>query len=76
MLTGIGVFALLTGAVSQHFIASRAIPRAAELSDGEKAIMARLDELTVRLAGIETGAHSSTPAAATKPREEPAGSSS
>jgi voltage-gated potassium channel len=54
MLTGIGVFSLLTGAISQHFIASRAIPRAAELSEGEKAIMARLDELTTRLAGIET----------------------
>jgi voltage-gated potassium channel len=54
MLTGIGVFALLTGAISQHFIASRAIPRVAELSEGETAIMARLDELTTRLAGIET----------------------
>ena len=39
MLTGIGVFALLTGAISQHFITSRPTPRVAELSDGEKAIM-------------------------------------
>lgn len=64
MLTGIGVFSILTGAVSQHFIASRPIPRAAELSHGEKAIMARLDELTVRLAGIETGRGPGTPDAA------------
>jgi voltage-gated potassium channel len=54
MFTGIGVFSILTGAVSQHFITSRPIPRAAELSHGEKAIMARLDELTERLAGVET----------------------
>lgn len=54
MLTGIGVFALLTGAISQHFITSRPTPRVAELSDGEKAIIARLDELTERLTGIET----------------------
>jgi len=76
MLTGIGVFALLTGAVSQHFIASRAIPRVAELSDGEKAIMARLDELTARLAGIETVAHPGMSAAAAKTRDEAAGPSS
>ncbi len=76
MLTGIGVFALLTGAVSQHFIASRAIPRAVELSDGEQAIMARLDELAVRLAGIEMAAHPSMSAATTKTRDEPAGSNS
>jgi voltage-gated potassium channel len=67
MLTGIGVFALLTGAVSQHFIASRAIPRVAELSEGEKAIMARLDELAVRLAGIERGRSEGTADAMSEP---------
>jgi voltage-gated potassium channel len=76
MLTGIGVFALLTGAVSQHFITSRPIPRAAELSNGEKAIMARLDELTARLTGIEMAAHSGMSTATAKSRDERAGSSS
>jgi hypothetical protein len=70
------VFALLTGVVSQHFIASRAIPRAAELSDGEKAIMTRLDEITARLKGIEAVAHPGMFPAAAKTRDEAAGSSS
>jgi hypothetical protein len=47
-----------------------------ELSDGEKAIIARLDELTARLAGIETAAHPGKSAAATKPQDEPVNSSS
>jgi voltage-gated potassium channel len=54
MLTGIGVFSIMTGAVAQHFLASPPVSRAEELSHGEKAIMTRLDELTERLAGIET----------------------
>jgi hypothetical protein len=60
MLTGIGAFSILTGAVSQHFVASRPVPRAKELSDDEKAIMARLDELSLRLASIEMARKPST----------------
>ncbi len=55
MLTGIGVFSILTGAVSQHFIANRAVPRANELSQGENVILTRLDEIATRLDKIETG---------------------
>jgi voltage-gated potassium channel len=55
MLTGIGVFSIMTGAVAQHFLASPPVSRAEELSHGEKAIMTRLNELTERLAEIETG---------------------
>jgi voltage-gated potassium channel len=54
MLTGIGVFSILTGALSQHFMASRPVPDAAELSQGEKAIMVKLEELSTRLAEIES----------------------
>lgn len=57
MLTGIGVFSVLTAAVAQRFVASREVPeaqaRAAALSEGERAIMARLDELSTRLNGVE-----------------------
>lgn len=66
MLTGIGVFALLTGAVSQHFITSRPIPRAAELSEGEKAIMGRLNELTAILQTVPGAATSEDLAIVTK----------
>jgi len=53
MLTGIGVFSIMTGAVAQHFLASSPVSHAEELSHGEKVIMTRLDELSARLAGIE-----------------------
>jgi voltage-gated potassium channel len=53
MLTGIGVFSVLTAAVAQRFVASRAVPEAeaeeARISTGERAIMARLEELSARL---------------------------
>jgi Ion channel len=53
MLTGIGAFSVLTAAVAQRFVASRAVPQAeaeaARISDGELAIMSRLDELSTRL---------------------------
>jgi voltage-gated potassium channel len=49
MLTGIGVFSIMTGAIAQHFLASRA----QELSQGERAIMDRLDELAGHLHRIE-----------------------
>jgi voltage-gated potassium channel len=54
MLTGIGVFSIMTGAIAQHFLASSRVDDTEELSHGEKAIMTRLDELSARLAGIET----------------------
>jgi voltage-gated potassium channel len=57
MLTGIGVFAVLTAAIAQRFVASREEPQveaqAERISDGEEAIMARLDELSTRLREIE-----------------------
>lgn len=53
MLAGIGLFSILTGAVAQHFLASRSMGLATELSDGEKAIMARLDDLAAGLEGFE-----------------------
>lgn len=57
MLTGIGVFAVLTAAVAQRFVASREEPQAAaeaeRISRGELAIMSRLDELSARLRELE-----------------------
>ncbi|HEX3909265.1 MAG TPA: potassium channel family protein [Solirubrobacteraceae bacterium] len=65
MLTGIGVFAVLTAAVAQRFVASREEPQAAaeaaRISEGEQAIMARLDEISTRLREVE-------PALGTAPR--------
>jgi voltage-gated potassium channel len=54
MLTGIGVFSIMTGAIAQHFLSSSRVDDTEELSHGEKAIMTRLDEISTRLAGIET----------------------
>ncbi len=53
MLTGIGVFSVMTGAIAQHFLASSRLVDTEQLSHGEKAIMDRLDELAGRLHGIE-----------------------
>jgi voltage-gated potassium channel len=57
MLTGIGVFSVLTAAIAQRFVASREVPEAqaeaARISAGEQAIMARLDELSARVGEIE-----------------------
>jgi voltage-gated potassium channel len=64
MLTGIGVFAVLTAAVAQRFVASREVPEAQAradrisegeraLSEGEQAIMARVDELSTRLGELD-----------------------
>lgn len=53
MLTGIGVFSILTGAVTQHFLTSQRSNQTADLTPGEQAIMARLNELTARLDGLE-----------------------
>jgi voltage-gated potassium channel len=59
MLTGIGVFSVLTAAVAQRFVASREVPqaqaRADRISDGEQAIMARLDELSTHVAQLDPG---------------------
>ncbi len=57
MLTGIGVFSVLTAAVAQRFVASREVPQAeaeaARISDGEHAILSRIDELSARLVEVE-----------------------
>jgi voltage-gated potassium channel len=57
MLTGIGVFSIITAAIAQRFVASREVPEAqaeaARISAGEQAIMARLDELATRVGAIE-----------------------
>jgi voltage-gated potassium channel len=57
MLTGIGVFAVLTAAIAQRFVASREVPEAqaeaARISAGEQAIRGRLEELSTRLREIE-----------------------
>jgi hypothetical protein len=56
MLTRIGVFSILKGAVSQHFLASSsANPRTDERAQDDSAVLARLDELATRLAKIEAG---------------------
>ncbi len=59
MLAGIGVFSVLTAAVAQRFVASRAVPRAeaeqARISAGDRAIMERLEELSARLRELEPG---------------------
>src|ERR1700728_1488435 len=57
MLTGIGVFSVITAAIAQRFVASREVPEAqaeaALIGAGEQAIMARLDEISTRLGAIE-----------------------
>jgi voltage-gated potassium channel len=63
MLTGIGVFSVLTAAVAQRFVASRAVPEVeaeeARIGAGDRAIMARLDELSTRLRELEPSASAS-----------------
>ncbi len=53
MLTGIGVFSIMTGAIAQHFLSSTRLEGVEALSRGEKAIMGRLDDLAARLQGVE-----------------------
>jgi voltage-gated potassium channel len=53
MLTGIGVFSMMTGAIAQHFLSSTRLDDTEALSRGERAILARLDELAGRLQGLE-----------------------
>jgi voltage-gated potassium channel len=57
MLTGIGVFSVITAAIAQRFVASREVPEAqaeaALISAGEQAIIVRLDELSTRVRAIE-----------------------
>jgi voltage-gated potassium channel len=62
MLAGIGVVAVMTGAIAQHFLASRASASEA-LSRSEQAIMDRLDELAGRLHAIENTQLAGTPPA-------------
>ncbi len=63
MLTGIGVFSVLTAAVAQRFVASRAVPEVeaeeARIGAGDGAIMARLEELSTRLRELEPSASAS-----------------
>jgi hypothetical protein len=61
MLTGIGTFSLVTAAIAQRFLATNPTRVASELSDGEQTILARLDELSGRLARIEVHAQSREP---------------
>lgn len=56
MLTGIGVFGALTAAVTRHLIVSGPSPRADELSEGERAIMMRLDQMATRIEGLAAAA--------------------
>lgn len=76
MLTGIGVFSIMTGAIAQHFLAKTHVNDSQGLSHGERAIMDRLDELAGRLHLIETAqvASGSTPPTTTLSREMPADS--
>jgi voltage-gated potassium channel len=53
MLTGMGAFGILTAAVCQRFVASRAAPRAEAISKSETTILARLDEIAARLNTLE-----------------------
>jgi hypothetical protein len=53
MLAGMGAFGILTAAVCQRFVASRAIPRPEAIDRSETAILARLDEIVRRLDGLE-----------------------
>jgi voltage-gated potassium channel len=53
MLTGICVFSLVTAAVAQRFVASKAESRVAKLSAAEQAILDRLDQLSDRVEAIE-----------------------
>ena len=53
MLTGIGVFSIMTGAIAQHFLASRRLNDTEALSQGEEAIVARLDQIAGRLDNLE-----------------------
>ena len=63
MLTGIGVFSVLTAAVAQRFVASRAVPEVeaeeARIGAGDRAIMAGLEELSTRLRELEPSASAS-----------------
>lgn len=60
MLTGIGVFSILTGAIAQHFLISSRIEQDEALSHGEKAIMDRLDQLAGRLDDIGSAPRTQT----------------
>jgi len=61
MLAGIGTFSLFTAAIAQRFLTANPTHVAAELSDGERTILARLDELSTRLARIEAQTQSRDP---------------
>lgn len=53
MLTGMGSFGVLTAAIAQRFVASRAVPRVEALDESDNAILARLDVIASRLDGLE-----------------------
>jgi hypothetical protein len=72
ILTGIGVFSVLTGAVSQHFITNRETPHTDEVGHGQNLILSRLDELAVRLEKIE-GLHTRTGLPIVDPTRDHAG---
>jgi voltage-gated potassium channel len=53
MLAGMGAFGILTAAVCQRFVASRATPRVEAIGRSETNILARLDEIADRLKALE-----------------------
>jgi voltage-gated potassium channel len=63
MLGGIGTFSLITGALAQRFLAANPTRAIIDLTDGERAILSKLDELTGRLDRLETDRQLSKPAA-------------
>ena len=56
MLTGIGVFSIITGAVTRHFFANQPNAVTGDLTPGEQAILSRINELATRLDELETTA--------------------
>lgn len=53
MLVGIGIFSMVTAALAQQFIHSRAAPKVARLTDGEERIIDDIAALSARLEQIE-----------------------
>ena len=70
MLAGIGTFSLVTAAIAQRFLAANPTRIASELSEGEKAILARLDEVTDRLQHLEAHARARGPFTSLAARED------
>lgn len=70
MLAGMGAFGILTAAVCQRFVASRAISRAEAIGQSETVILARLDEIATRLDRLEPFPTGCSPSAILTPTPE------